>query len=53
MGDLHDDVMDAVLNTEFEIDCPTCGKEIAVSISKVGESIKCPHCGEIINFEPQ
>lgn len=45
-----EDLMSSICNSEFDIDCPTCGKELTVTISNVGESVNCPHCGEIINL---
>ena len=51
MINFTEDLMDAIAESEFELDCPTCGKEFAVTVSEIGKSITCPHCGEIINLE--
>jgi len=36
----------------YEVDCPSCGGEIVLQEADlVGGSIKCPACGESLEFE--
>lgn len=51
MDNFADDLVNAIAESEFDIDCPTCGKEFTVTVSDVGNSVACPNCGEIINLE--
>ena len=48
-----DDLMEAVTESEIEIECPICGKCVTFTLSDVGSSIKCPHCNEIIELEAE
>lgn len=48
-----DDLMNAITESEIDIDCPKCGKEITFTISDVGSSITCPYCNQIINLESE
>lgn len=36
---------------DFDVECPNCEKEFSVNLSQVGCSVKCPHCGELIQLE--
>ncbi len=51
MEDFVENLKDTVLESKFDIECPTCGKDFAVSLSECYDDIACPFCGEIINLE--
>lgn len=53
MTDFTEALMNAIAESEFELDCPTCGKEFTVSVSDVGSDVTCPHCGKIITLEAE
>lgn len=37
---------------EFEVECPSCGEEIAVDEDTVMQGkFECPNCGEVLEFE--
>lgn len=47
-GHHHDDFDD----TEFEVECPSCGREILLNDEMLEEgSITCPNCGEKLEFD--
>ncbi|MCM1315906.1 MAG: hypothetical protein NC205_00745 [Prevotella sp.] len=48
-----EDLMNAITESEIEIDCPNCEKEITFKISDVGSSITCPYCKQLINLESE
>ncbi|MDE5619502.1 MAG: hypothetical protein K2I80_03120 [Ruminococcus sp.] len=48
-----DNLINAITESEIDIDCPNCEKEITFTISDVGSSITCPYCNQIINLESE
>ncbi len=48
-----DDLLQAVTESEIDIECPNCGKDISFTISEVGSAIVCPHCGAEIELESE
>ena len=48
-----DDLMDIITDSELELECPNCGKDIIFTISDIGTSVKCPHCKEVIELEAE
>lgn len=51
MSDFTNNLMNAIAESEFELECPTCNKEFTVSVSDIGKSVTCPNCNELINLE--
>ena len=46
-----DDLMNLISDSELELECPNCGKDIVFKLSDIGTSVNCPHCNEVINLE--
>ncbi|MCM1225161.1 MAG: hypothetical protein NC548_62990 [Lachnospiraceae bacterium] len=53
IDDFTNDLMNAIAESEIEIDCPTCGKKISFQISDIGSDIECPYCGQVIELESE
>ena len=49
--DLSKEINDAILDSEIDLECPTCNKTFSVKLSQVGSTVKCPYCGEIITLK--
>lgn len=45
---LYDEVIG---DAEIDIDCPKCEGSFDVTISQLGSTVTCPHCGQLVKLK--
>lgn len=42
--DIADELNSAILDSEIEIECPTCNRGLSIKLNQVGKVVQCPFC---------